>query len=88
MSDLAPGAVCYLVRLAERLELCGRVVEVVGPAQVTENESDWYTLSAPWTVNLFGESEIIARRCNLLPILPKPEPAPPAGRKHIPQNAE
>ena len=76
-SVLAPGTLCYLVRVADYPELNGRTCEIVnGPLDVLDGEyGPWYGYRADWAEAEFpGCMPFAVRRC-LRPIA-QGEPAP------------
>jgi len=72
---LAPGTVCFLVRVTSHAGVVGRVVEVVDaplPVDVDPPEpGPWHLCSAFWIAEAFpGRTQILTPRRCLLPITP------------------
>ena len=63
---LAPGTLCYLVRVADYPELNGRICEIVyGPLDVLDGEyGPWYGYRAEWAEAEYpGCVPFAVRRC-------------------------
>ena len=76
---IAPGTVCYLVKLTERAEFVGRIATVVAGPLHADGVGDWYEISSSWLRELFQGYATHVRRRSLKPITPPPlaAPAPP-----------
>ncbi|UCD69730.1 MAG: hypothetical protein JSW48_06675 [Betaproteobacteria bacterium] len=71
MAEIEPGTPCFLVRTSERPDWNGRVVSVIGRIRDSdEPDAEWYQVSSAWLKKQFPQSDVLAPRFNLCPIIP------------------
>ena len=70
-SRLAPGTLCYLIRVGNFPDVIGRVVEVVaGPHHEFDDArpGPYYDIRADWLAQRFPERDLICQREKLVPL--------------------